>query len=142
MRWLKRSLLFWAISAPLFYLFGLPYALGMLSEKAQSQAYDQCVNGLRADHSIGSPNSPITPEQGDRYCHCMGDGLIVTKADLFDIMKKQPPAALTALAHTVADQCNHQLQEVLGNVPSATPPIIMPQAPTTDTPDKDGVIHL
>ncbi len=122
MRWLVRMLIFWAISAPLFYLFGMPYALEMLSKKAQTQAYDQCAAGLRDQHLIDGPNPPISPDQGDHYCHCMADGLILTKPDLFDILKKKPPAALNATAKTLAEKCNRDMEATMrGGMAPATP---------------------
>ena len=133
MRWLIRSLLFWAMSAPLFYVYGLPYALDLLSKKAQTQGYAQCDTHLRSEGMVGSANAPLRIEQGEKYCHCVSDGLIFTRNDLTDAIRKKPPAALNALAQTLADGCNHQLEEMMGTSPT-TPK----ETPPSDT----DVIHL
>lgn len=129
MRWLVRLLIFWAITAPLFYLFGLPYLLDLLSKKAQTQAYDQCTAQLAKDGMTGKPDSPVTKERGEKYCHCVSDGLILTKNDVFDLMQRKPPAGLTARGQAQADTCTRTLQEELNSAaPAVTPP--------------DGLIHL
>jgi hypothetical protein len=118
MRWLLRLLLFWAISGPLFYLFGVPFLLDMLSKKAQTQGYSQCIALMTDEKRIGSPNSPLTQAQGERYCHCASDGLLFAKSDLFDMLQKKQPAALNALGQTLSDTCNRQLQQSLGFLPA------------------------
>lgn len=128
MRWLLRLLLFWAISGPLFYMFGLPYLLDMLSKKAQTDAYTQCQQQLAKEGLVGSKNSPLNEQQGIGYCHCASDRLILTKNDVLDLVQKKPPVALTALSESIAKQCNTDLQRMLGflppepqNQPTATP---------------------
>ena len=119
MRWLIRMLLFWAITAPLFYLFGLPFLIDMLSKKAQAQGYEQCATQLKTDGTAGGLNSPLTQAQGEKYCHCVSDRLIFTKNDVLDAVQKKPPAALNALAQSLADGCNAQLKEMMGLTPAA-----------------------
>jgi hypothetical protein len=124
MRWLLRLLLFWAITAPLFYVFGLPYLLDMLSKKAQADAYTQCQQQLTKEGLVGSKNSPLNEQQGVGYCHCVSNRLILTKNDVFDLVQKKSPAALTALSESIAKQCNTDLQRMLGFLPAeptATP---------------------
>jgi hypothetical protein len=120
MRWLIRMLLFWAITAPLFYLFGLPYLIDSLSNKAQTQGYAQCLAQLKNDGTAGGLNSPLTDFQGEKYCHCVSDRLIFTKNDVLDAVQKKPPAALNALAQSFADGCNAELKKMMGLTP-ATP---------------------
>ena len=119
MRALKRLLIFWAISAPLFYFLGIPLALDHLSKKAQTQGYEQCVNHMKDEGMMGSANSPITAEQAVGYCHCVSDSLTFTKKDLFDMVQHQPPAALTATQQTLAEKCNADLQRAQGFLPPA-----------------------
>ena len=117
MRALKRLLIFWAISAPLFYFLGIPLAIDHLSKKAQTQGYEQCVTHMKDQGMIGSVNSPISAEQGVEYCHCVSDSLTFTKKDLFDMVQHQPPSALTALQQELADKCNANLQRAQGFLP-------------------------
>jgi hypothetical protein len=128
MRWLRRSLLFWAISMPLFYLFGLPALLDMLTTKARNEGYTQCSTQMKSEGLVGSANSPVTPDQGEKYCRCLSDGLIFSKNDLFDMVQKKPPAALTALAQSLADSCNRDLQHMMGFLPPAATPAAAPNS--------------
>jgi hypothetical protein len=132
MRWLRRSLIFWAISMPLFYVFGLPYMLNMLSAKARNEGYTQCSNHMKNEGLVGNANSPIKPEQGEKYCRCLSDGLIFTKNDLLDMVQKKPPVALTALAQSLSDTCNHELQKTI----NALPPVPL------KTSEDPNLIHL
>lgn len=121
MRWLVRLLVFWAISAPLFYLFGLPFALDLLSKKAQSEALAQCREQMVTNGMAGRSDSPLSAVQSDNYCHCVSDGLLFTKDDLRDVVMKKQPAALNALAQSLASKCNDelnaQLQHLTPNAP-------------------------
>ena len=111
MRWLIRMLLFWAICAPLFYLYGFPYLLEMLSKKAQGEALTQCVEQMREQAMIGQNGSPLTGAMADKYCHCVADGLILTKNDVFELVQKKPATELTALTQALTTKCNEQLQQ-------------------------------
>jgi len=112
-------LIFWAICLPLFYLFGLPYLIDMLSKKAQTQSYEQCLAQLKNDGTAGGLNSPLTAFQGEKYCHCVSDRLIFTKNDVLDMVQKKQPAALNALAQTLADGCNVEMKQMMGLTPAA-----------------------
>ncbi|MES2984092.1 MAG: hypothetical protein V4735_02770 [Pseudomonadota bacterium] len=136
MRWLWRSLAFWAVSLPLFYLFGLPMLLDQLSAKATREGYGQCITQMRAEGLLGGANSPFPPERIDQYCHCVSDGLIFTKPDLFDMVQKRPPAALTALASAKAATCNASLEQSVGMGAATVGAPITP--PATD----DKVTHF
>lgn len=118
MRWLFRFMMFWAISAPLFYLFGLPFLLDMLTKKTKNEAYTQCITLMTNEKQMGSPNSPLTQAQGEGYCVCTSNNLIFTKADLFDVVQKRQPATLSALAQSQAERCNRELQQSLGFLPA------------------------
>ena len=134
MRWLVRSLLFWAISMPLFYLYGLPMLLDMLSKKAQGDGYTQCTAQLTKEGLSGKWDSPLTPARGEKYCHCVSDGLILTKNDVFDLVRHQPAAGLTALSKGLVDRCNDALQnELSAPAPAAAPPAAN---------EEPGLIHL
>ena len=114
MRLLIRMLLFWAITTPLFYLFALPALIDMLSKKAQTQAYEQCITKLKNDGTAGSANSPLTSFQGEKHCHCISDRLIFTKNDVLDIVQKKSPAALNAMAQSLSDSCSTELKQMMG----------------------------
>lgn len=118
MRWLIRFLVFWAISAPLFYIFGLPALLDFISKKAQTEGYTQCITLMTNEKRIGSPNSPLTQMQGETYCKCVSSSLIFSQNDLLDVAQKKPPTALTALAKTLSEKCNRELQQSLGFLPA------------------------
>jgi len=122
MRWLIRLLLFWAISMPLFYLFGLPAALDMLSNKARTQGFGQCIADMTSKGMIGSANSPVNAVQGEIFCHCMSDSLEISQTDLIAIVRKQPPAQLNAMIDALSKKCHHDLQQMMGFLPPEAPP--------------------
>ncbi len=130
MRWLLRYVLFWLIVGPLLYLFGLPILLDYLSKKSQVEAYDQCQTYLGKEGVNAASASPISPDRAEKYCHCVSDGLILTKNDVFDLVHHRPAAALNTLAQDKADTCNTALMHEL-SAPA-------PQA----APDASGLIHL
>ena len=122
MRWILRFLILWTISGTLFYLFLLPWMMGHLDRKAQLQAYVQCITHLTDESLMGDYNSPIKPEQGEKYCHCMSDDLILTKNDVFDMTLHRPATALNALSQKLADTCNAQLHQQMYDPVEAAPP--------------------
>lgn len=121
MRWLVRLLLFWAIAIPLAYLFGIPALTDYMTKKIRTQGYEQCIATLTKEGTLGKPDSLLSQQQGEHYCHCVSDNLIFTKADLFDMVPKntseigkpKQPGPLTALAKTIADRCTADLQKTL-----------------------------
>lgn len=127
MRWLIRMLLFWAICAPLFYVYGLPYMLDMLSKKAQGEALSQCVEQMRSQNMFGQPDSPMTGEMADKYCHCVADDLILTKNDVFELVQKKPATALTALSQALTTKCNEQLKQDMATPPQSQVPAAPPE---------------
>lgn len=121
MRWLLRLILFWAISAPLFYFFGLPMLIEHLNGKTRRTSYDQCIQHLRDEGMIGSGIGKITPERGEAYCHCVSDGITFTKADILDMVKQHPPTALTELSQKLSHQCNDDLSREMNTTAAAAP---------------------
>ena len=117
MRWLIRFMLFWAILVPLFYFFGLPMLLEFMNKKVKTDGYTQCITLMNNEKRMGSPNSPLTQTQGETYCKCVSSSLIFTRSDLFEIAQKKPPTALTALANSLNEKCNRELQQSLGFLP-------------------------
>lgn len=125
MRWLARLLIriiiFWAIVALLAYIFGIPALTDYMTKKVRTQGYDQCIATLTQEGTMGKPGSMLNQQQGENYCHCISDGLIFTKADLFDILPKnsseigtqKQPGPLTALAKSISERCNTDLQKVM-----------------------------
>lgn len=137
MRWLIRMALFWAVSLPLFYLFALPFLLGQLSAKAQTQGYAACLVQLREQGLTESPIAPLRPIDGQNYCHCVTDGLQFTRADLPELVQHQTPARLTEVQKPVIEACNAALQAAMNET--------IRQAPaTSSTFDADGTetIHF
>jgi hypothetical protein len=131
MRKLIKMLVFWAISLPLFYLFGLPFALEKLSTKVQRDSFAQCQKQLATEGMVGALNSPLRPDQAEHYCHCVSDKLTFTQADLMDAVKKQPPKALTAQAELLASECQVTLRALMGIV---APPPTAPAPPPAAAP--------
>jgi len=121
-RIVKLRLSFWLISVPFFYLCVLPWLMGQLAHKAQAQGYAQCETHLAAESLAGFANSPMTAAQGEKYCHCVSDGLILTKNDVFDLVRHQPAAHLQTLGQGLADQCTTELhKELYGTAPVDDP---------------------
>lgn len=113
MRWLLRLLLFWAISGPLFYLFGLPKLMDYMNHKTRTATRDQCIAQLRDEGKLGSNPGQIPPTHAEQYCHCVSDKLTITRADLIDMVQQKPPTALTALSQNLGQQCGDDLTRVL-----------------------------
>lgn len=112
MRYLIRTLFFWAISLPLFYVVGLPFMMDKLSAKARGESYTQCAEQLRQPNLAGIPG-----DKAEGYCHCVSDGLIFTKSDLFDVLQKKQPAAITALQATLVEKCSREISSPAAVVP-------------------------
>lgn len=122
MRFLLRLILFWAICAPIFYLFGLPPLLDKLSEKTVAQTREQCFAHLNAEKLVGAPNSPMTAQQAESYCNCVSNGLKITQADLLDMAQRKQPTLLGIQAQQQANTCNIKLQEMQGLRPAPAAP--------------------
>ncbi|MFZ4540983.1 MAG: hypothetical protein ACOYNL_04120 [Rickettsiales bacterium] len=135
MRWLIRMLIFWAISAPLFYLFGLPYLLELLSKKAQTQGHSQCIEQITKEGIIGKPDSPISPDRGETYCHCVSDGLTLGKNDVLDMVRKKPPTLLTATAQAQATKCTKELEDEMRARAQPSIPAQPAPTPAADAPE-------
>lgn len=127
-RWLLRLLIFWGISAPLFYVFGLPAALDFMSRKISRDNYAQCLARLTSGELIVNYGSELSQSKGESYCHCTSDSLTFTRNDLWDTAQKKQPAELSAMAQSLADQCNAEFRAA----PTAT------SAPAPD----EGVIYI
>ena len=113
MRWLVRSLIFWAICAPLFYMFGLPKLMVKLETKARTENYAACQTHLKDEHLAGVPTAIINDKEADKYCHCVSDSIALTNADLFDLARKRQPARLEAVMKPIVEACNKTLQDKL-----------------------------
>ena len=110
MRWLKRSLLFWALTLPLFYLFLLPWLLTKLEAKARNDSFASCQTHLTEEHLAHVPTAVLTDADAATYCHCVSDIITITRADLVELAQKKQPARLTSAMKPVVDACNATLQ--------------------------------
>ncbi len=113
MRWLIRSLIFWAVCTPLFYLFGLPMLMEKLETSSRAENYTVCQQHLADEHLANVPSALLSPQQAEEYCHCVSDGITLTKSDLFDLALKRQPARLTEAMKPVVEACNETLQQAL-----------------------------
>lgn len=137
MRWLLRFFIFWLIMLPLFYLFGLPWLMGLLSEKARTEAYGDCFRQLREQQLIDAPTAIVRQPQAETYCHCVSAPITLTRDDLPDLIKKRPPERLNALMKPVIEGCNADLQRSMTAIISGARP---PE--TVRQPDGTEVIHF
>ena len=140
MRWVLRFLVLWSISGTLFYLFLLPWMMDRLNHKTQLQGYVQCITHLTDESLMGDLNSPITPEQGEKYCHCLSDGLILTKNDVFDITLHKPAAAFDALQKSLGETCEKDLHKAMYGDDSPSEPATLEKEQFKTEPD--GLIHF
>ena len=137
MRTLLRLALFWAVTAPLLYVYGLPWLLGKLDAKAQAQSYAACLEHLKTEHLIGGPGWVIKQADAEKYCHCVSDGLHFARADLPELMQKKTPARVETLMKPVVEACNATLQASMNaTVQTAPGPSIERKADGTE------VIHF
>ncbi len=137
MRWLLRFFIFWLIMLPLFYLFGLPWLMGLLSEKARTEAYADCFRQLREQQLIDSPTAIVRQPQAETYCRCVSAPITLTRDDLPDLIKKRPPERLTTLMKPVIEGCNADLERSIHAAASGARP---PE--TVRQPDGTEVIHF
>jgi hypothetical protein len=137
MRILIRSLIFWAICLPIFYLVGLPILMDKLDARIRGQNYDACFTHLKNEGLFGSGSAVLKKDQAEHYCHCVSDSLTLDRRDLFDLLKKRPPAHLTAAMKPVVEACNTELTQAMNAVITAAP------APrVTRAPDGTEVMHF
>ena len=130
MRWLLRFIIFWAISAPISYFYGIPALLDYMTNKVRTDGYAQCMTHMSSEKLVGGENAPFTAQQGEKYCHCISDSLTFTKADLFEMIPKnkeefgkpKQPTALTAQAEALSQKCNAELQQSQSIVPPVAAP--------------------
>jgi hypothetical protein len=115
MRWIIRSLIFWALCAPLAYVFGLPILLDKLTAKTRADALAQCQQHLQKEGMAGAAGSMLSTAMADEYCACVSGGLSVTRADLMELVQKKPPTALTAAANANSTKCNAALESKLSS---------------------------
>ncbi len=137
MRWLMRSLIFWAVSAPLFYLFGLPFLIGKLETKSRAASFTACQAHLKDENIAYAPASIISPAQADAYCHCVSDPIAFTNADLFDLAQKKQPERLTAAMKPALEACNATLQQSMNNAINSAP-----ATRSTWEPDGTETVHF
>lgn len=121
MRWLIRSLIFWAVCAPLFYLFGLPMMMHKLETKSRAENYTACQQHLKDEHIANVPSAMVSPLQADQYCHCISDPITLTQADLFDLVQKKSPQRLADAMKPIVEGCNTALQGQLNRAVNAGP---------------------
>lgn len=132
MRWVLRSLLFWVISLPVFYLFGLPYLLTKLSDRARLESFVQCQTHLKEERIAYVPTALMKVDRADQYCHCVSDPITLTRADLFELARKKQAERLNNAMKPVIEACNSALQDDMSKAISAG-------APTHSTFDENGV---
>lgn len=121
MRLLLRIAIFWLITLPLFYAFGLPKLLSMLSEKVRADGYTECLAQLKQQNIIDTPAALVKHEVGEHYCHCVTDGLTLTKADLPDLVQRRMPQRVADMQKPVIDACNKELQERVNGIITGAP---------------------
>jgi len=137
MRIFLRLLIFWAISATAFYLYGKPMLMDFIQNRTRADAYRQCLGQLNEQDLIGKT---LTAAQGDDYCHCVTDPLMFDDHDLLDAMQRKQPGHITAQAKELAEQCDTTLQQAISGTvakPQAAGP-----APDETKPDGTQVIHF
>lgn len=132
MRWLIRLLILWAVSLPLFYLFGLPYLLTKLNDKARLESFAQCQEHLKAERMAYVPTAIMKPDRADAYCRCISEPIAFTRADLIILAQKKQPERLNNALKPVIEACNAALQDDMTKAISAG-------APTHSTFDENGV---
>ena len=118
MRALKRILILWLAMLPVSYFWGIPFATHMLEAKTKTQALAQCAQQLHDQGLVGIANAPLNGAQGETYCHCITDPITLTRDDMLDMLRHQPPAHLGGLMKTQVDTCNAALQH---DIMQATP---------------------
>lgn len=137
MRWVWRSLLFWAVSLPLFFIFGLPVVLDKVNDKARVQSFTQCQEHLQSQGMAGTPTALLKPAEADQYCHCVSDPITLMKEDLPNLLQKKPPERLNAAMKPVVEACNAALTQSINDAARA-----LPQPRTVVEPDGTEIIHF
>ncbi len=133
MRWVIRSLVFWVLCLPLFYFYGLPFLMEKLNIKARAESYTQCQTHLQKEGIAGM----LTPQEADRYCHCVSDGITFEPADLVYLAQKKPPTRLVGTMKPRVDACNTTLKATIKAAATAAP-----ATRTEKLPDGTEIIHF
>lgn len=81
MRWLLRSALLWLILAPIMWIYGTPYLLGFVEQKAKAQNSAACHGQLQ------EANATLPPASVEGYCDCLNEALHFEREDLFEMVK-------------------------------------------------------
>ncbi|MFM9890859.1 MAG: hypothetical protein ACKVOE_09535 [Rickettsiales bacterium] len=137
MRTVLRLLLFWAITAPLFYVYGLPWLLSKLDAKAQAQSYSSCMQHLADEHLIGGPGWVIKQADGETYCHCVSGGLHFTRADLPELLQKKTPERIATAMKPMVEACNSTLKASMNSTIQTAP-----EPHIERKPDGTEIIHF
>jgi hypothetical protein len=127
MRYLIRILIFWAIAAPLFYWFGMPYLVQRVETQAKAENTIACQRQLVQSGLIAQ----FGQKRGDSYCDCLNEGLHFTSADLLTMARtRKAPANVEAALNERVNECSNQLQ------------IAAPNAPPPETRHTDGSVEV
>lgn len=103
---LKRLLIIWLVCVPLGLYFGFPYFTAYLQEKTRGEAYTQCIEQTAAQPEVFDPSNPAIANQ---YCECVRDGLTLTRDDMMQIIRKQPPEGMQQRLDAQMNSCNQRL---------------------------------
>lgn len=142
MRWPIRILLFWALAAPAFYIWGMPYLTDYTEAKTREQTFHSCKQQIEDQHL------QISAEQGDRYCTCINDGLNFEDGDLINMastheaperVRQQLEAQITICGDQLAREL--QQQPVSAPVPAPAAPAV-PAVPNTPVTKPDGSVEI
>lgn len=101
MRFLLRMLVFWAIVAPLLWVFGVPYLLRYIDQKTQAQ------NTIACREQLATAGLDPASQRATRYCACLNETLHFKREDLFEIAKtRQAPERMTAALQVQVETCS------------------------------------
>ena len=124
MRWLWRTLLFWAVVAPLFYFFGLPYLMSELQSKAQLASYADCERQLKEQGLLGGKLAILEAPDAEDYCHCVSQTVLLDKSDLPALLRHETPERLHDAMQPKIALCNQQLKAHLAAAAQLRQPVI------------------
>lgn len=100
-------ILTWLILAPVGLYFGTPRLVDYAQTKARDENYARCITETK---SYQQTFDPARPEIADNYCHCVIEGIVLTKDDLITMLRREPNDRLSSAVQDQVTKCNYKLE--------------------------------
>lgn len=106
MRVLLRIVITWIVLMPLAAYVGFPYLLTYLEGQTKKEAHRECLKQTATQPSVFDP---ALPEIAGKYCACVRDGVVMSRADLIALLRRQPATAMNDALQQNVTRCSERL---------------------------------